>query len=74
MHSLFGTAQGSNPGPFDSKSDTNNYSTSTLLRIIYCAYHGSSGGDDYSFVPVGRVDVELYERPFAEVEPAPVAA
>jgi len=27
MRSLFGTARGSNPGPFDPKSDTNHYST-----------------------------------------------
>jgi len=27
MHTLFGTARGSNPGPFDPKSESSHYST-----------------------------------------------
>jgi len=30
MHSLFGTARGSNPGPFDLKSDTDHYSSTPI--------------------------------------------
>jgi len=33
MHSLFATTQGSNPGPFDLKSDTNHYYTAPTVHV-----------------------------------------
>jgi len=36
MHSLFGTTRGSNPGPFDSNSDINHYSTAPPQLQLTC--------------------------------------